>query len=215
MDQLVPNLQRPRSVLRGIGGLLVALTVAACGSTAPATQSPSQAASVAPPSVAPSIASPSAAATPAPSAPAASASPAADAAAGLTIGAPYTMTALPPALQTTMEQQMAAGLGAFGGAITTGFRQISGGAGTSILMVLAFPSGTLDDQAYQAALAGMGTSMGATFSKQTVDGIEVATGKASTGGVGVFHVDDHMLVVIAQTEADVLPVATALIAANK
>jgi len=57
--------------------------------------------------------------------------------------------------------------------------------------------------------------MGATFSTSTVDGVDVANGKAQTGGVAVFHIADHMLVVIAQTASDSLPIATALIKANQ
>jgi len=94
--------------------------------------------------------------------------------------------------------------------------QIAGGNATgSILMVIAFPTGSLSATAYQAALAGMGSSMGATFDTSTVSGVDVANGKASTGGVAVFHIGDHMLVVISPAAAESLPIATALITANQ
>jgi hypothetical protein len=60
----------------------------------------------------------------------------------------------------------------------------------------------------------MGSSMGATLTTSTVEGVDVASGTASTGGVGVFHIGDHMLVVISPTASESLPIATALIKAN-
>ena len=196
--------------------LVAAITVAGCGSPAPASNpavstpgsaslTPSLAPSVAP-SLAPSVAPASTAPTGAPTA--------GDPAAGLTIDAPYTMTAVPGALQTTLEQQMAAGLGAFGETIKVGFRQVTGGTGVAILMVIAFPAGSLTAPAYEAALAGMAPSMGATFTTTTVDGVVVSKGAMAAGGVAVFHIGDHMLMVIGQSEADALPVASALIKAN-
>ena len=212
-----------RSTGRRIAGLAtvtaIAAVLAACGSSAPASIAPSAAPSVAAPSVAPSIALPSIAL---PSIVIPSTNPAAsggtagvDPAKGLAIGAPYSLTALPPALQTVFEQQMAAGLGGFGNSIQVGFRQVTGGTGMSILMVMAFPTGFLNPAAYEAALSGMGTSMGATFTKTTVEGVDVSTGTQATGGVAVFHIGDHMLVVISPTPAETLPISTALIKANK
>jgi hypothetical protein len=158
---------------------------------------------VAPPSAPPSTA------------PASGGTAAGDPAEGLTIGAPYTLTALPAAMQQTMEQQMAASLSAFGSAIKVGFRQVAGGSGFSILMVMGFPTGTLNDAAYQAALGGMGSSMTTTFTKSTIEGVEVSSGKASTGGITVFHIGDHMIMVISSTESETVPIATALIKANQ
>ena len=206
-----------RSAAAAVLGL-VTIIAAACGSSAPSTPTPSTAPSVAAPSVAPSVAAPSAApSTPAASAPAASGGTAAgDPATGLTIAAPYALTALPTALQQTMETQMAGTLNAFGGSIKVGFRQVSGGTGFTMLMVMAFPSGSLNDAAYAGALGGMGASMGgAAFTKSTVGGVEVSSSKVSTGGISVFHIGDHMLMVISDSQATTLPVATALINANQ
>jgi hypothetical protein len=212
------NLSAPaprRLVIRAAAAIALAATIAACGSSAPASTAPTAAPSVAAPSDAPTVAPTVAPSVAPPSAPAASRAPGVDAAAGLTIGAPYTLTALPGALQQTFEQQMASGLGAFGESMTVGFRQVGGGTGISILMVMGFPSGTLNDIAYQAALAGMGSSMGATFTTETVDGVQVSNGKATAGGVAVFHDGDHMLIVISQTETETLAIAKALISASK
>lgn len=202
----------------------IAAVLAACGSSAPASIAPSAAPSSAAASVAPSIALPSIAlpSIALPSIVIPSTNPGAsggtagvDPAKDLAIGAPYSLTTLPPALQTVFEQQMAAGLGGFGNSIQVGFRQVTGGTGMSILMVMAFPTGFLNPAAYQAALSGMGTSMGATFTTTSVEGVDVSTGTQATGGVAVFHVGDHMLVVISPTPAETLPISTALIKANK
>lgn len=211
-----------RSTSRRIAGLAtvtaIVAVLAACGSSAPASTAPSAAPSVAAPSIAPSIALPSIAlpsiALPSVNPGASGGTAGVDPAKGLAIDAPYSLTALPPALQTAFEQQMAAGLGGFGNSIQVGFRQVTGGTGMSILMVLAFPTGFLNDAAYKAALGGMGTSMGATFTTTTVEGVEVSTGTQATGGVAVFHIGDHMLVVISPTAAETLPISTALIKAN-
>ncbi|MEO5940264.1 MAG: hypothetical protein ABIZ72_04890 [Candidatus Limnocylindrales bacterium] len=209
-----------RRHLRWAGLTTLALIVAACGSSGPASTAPSVAPSVA--ASAPAAPAASAAAASAPAAPSAAATTAtgsgavgADAAAGLTIDAPYALTALPAALQQVMQTQLASGLGASGGLISIGFRQIDGGTGSSILMVMGFPSGTLNAAAYAAALGGMSGSLGATFTTSTVDGIDVSSGKAATGGMAIFQVEDHMLVVISPSDADALPIAKALISSNK
>ncbi len=207
MDLATPPARR--MILRAAAAILLTASLAACGSAAPATASPSPSPTpTAPPTIAPSVV-----ASQAPSAGQSAA--AVDAAEGLEIGAPYTLTALPAALQQTFETQMAAGLGASGGAFQIGFRQVDGGSATSILMVARFPAGSVGATAYQAALAGMGSSMGTTFTATTVDGVPVSTGTAATGGLAVFQVGDHMLVVISPSAADSLPIATALIKANQ
>ena len=149
-----------------------------------------------------------------PSSPPSSQTAAADPAAGLKIDAPYTLTTLPGGLQQTLETQMASGLGTLGGSVQVGFRQVGGSSG-SILMVIAFPAGSLSAAAYQAAVAVMGSNLGATFSTSTVDGVDVANGKAKTGGVAMFHIADHLLVVISPLDSESLPIATAIIHANQ
>ncbi len=223
MNQAPSSPPRRRLAVRTMGATLLAAilaaSIAACGSSAPAAPSVATPSVVVPSVAIPSVAIPSVAlpsiAVPSVNPAASGGTGAVDPAAGLTIDPPYGLTTVPAALQTVLETQMASGLGAFGDAIKVGFRQISGATGSPILMVLAFPSGTLSAAGYAAALAGMSSSMGATFTKSTVDGVEVSSGKAATGGIGVFHIGDHMLVVIAPSEADVVPIATALIGANQ
>jgi hypothetical protein len=202
----------PAGRLASLGALAFILSAAlgACGSSAPATSSPSQpAASAAPPAATPApTGSPALGASTAPSA------AAVDPAIGLKIGAPYTLATLPAADEQTLQGQMAAGLGAFGSTIQTGFRQVNGGTGGTILMVIAFPTGALNDIAFQATVSALASSMHATLTQSTIGGVEVSSGTTATGGIAVFHVADHLLVVTSQTATDAVPVATALITAN-
>lgn len=209
---MVQQAERHRSVPTA-SAIVLATVIAACGSSAPASGALP---SVAVPSVAlPSIVLPSIA-LPSVNPGASGGTTAVDPAADLKIDAPYSLVALPPSLQQTLETSMATSLGAFGQAIKVGFRQVSGGAGMiSILMAISFPAGTLNASAYQAALTGMGGSMGATFTTTTVDGVDVSSGTMTTGGVAIFHHGDRMVMVIAPTPSDALPIATALVKANK
>lgn len=216
MDQI--SIRRSR--LTGAGAALaIALVATACGS-APSPAGASSAPSVAAASPSPSVASvaPSPSAPPAASAstaPAGSGSTAVDPAAGITIDAPYSIAALPAAMQTLFEQQMSTSLGAFGNNITFGFRQINGGKGQDFLMVLAFPAGSVTAATFTGMVGGLGGSMGATLTKTTVDGIDVHSGPSSTGGVALFHVGDQVLIVISQDKADPLAIAKALISSNQ
>lgn len=208
-----------RNAQLGALSIAIAALLVACGSAAPASTVPLASTAAATPSAAASSAPASAPAsgpdesTTASTAPA-SAPAAADPAAGLKIGAPYTLTTLPGGLQQALESQMAGGLGSFGSSVQAGFRQVGGSSG-SILMVIAFPAGSLSAAAYQAAVSVMGSSMGATFTTTTVAGVDVASGKATTGGVAMFHIADHLLVVISPIDTESLPIATALINANQ
>ena len=118
-------------------------------------------------------------------------------------------------MQQAFEAQMASSLGAFGNSITFGFRQVEGGTGQAFLMVLAFPTGTVTASTFQAMVTGISGSMGATLQTTTVDGVDVASGPATSGGIGIFHIGDHILIVIAEKPADSLPISKALISANQ
>jgi hypothetical protein len=116
-------------------------------------------------------------------------------------------------MQQAIQTQMGAGLGALGGSM--GFRQIQGGTGQAFLMVIAFPTGTVSATTFQSMVAGMGAGMGATLQTTSVDGVDVASGPSTTGGVAFFLIGDHALIVISEKAADALPVSKALISANK
>lgn len=208
-----------RPTLLASAAIAAAFLLAACGGGASPSSSPP--ASVAPPastvpSMAPSVAPSSAPSVAPSSAPSVARSAATvDAAAGVQIAAPYSLTALPTELQAAMESQMAASLGGFGGSITFGFRQIGGGSGQGVLMVIGFPAGSLTEAAYAGALAAMGSSMGTTLTSTTVEGVAVSTGAAGSGSIALFPADDNLILVIVEKEADTLPMTTALIRANK
>ena len=104
-----------------------------------------------------------------PSLPTGSGTPGVDAAAGLTIDPPYTLSPMPAALQQLLETQMAASLSGAGGQLQVGFRQVGRRHRDPDPHGDRFPAGILNATAYQAALAGMGTSMGAAFTTTTVD----------------------------------------------
>ena len=206
------GIRPPRRALMAFASIVIAVALAGCGSSAGTSPSasPSQIAAASS-STAPS---PSVATSSAPSASAA-ASRGPDPAAGLKVDAPYTFVDLPPAMQQAFETQMATSLGAFGSNITYGFRQVQGGAGLTYLLVLAFPTGTVNASTFQGMVGGLSGSMGATLTTTTVDGVDVASGPSSTGGVAIFHIGDHALIVISEKPTDALPVAKALISANK
>ena len=44
------------------------------------------------------------------------------------------------------------------------------------VFVIGFPAGLLSETAYQAMLTGMQSSMGVTFTTETISGVDVATG---------------------------------------
>lgn len=210
------GLRPGRRALMAVVSVAVAVALASCGSAATTSPSantaPSQA-TAASPSPSPS---PSPTATPSLAASASAAtSSGPDPATGLTIDAPYSFVALAPAMQQAFETQMASSLGAFGSSITFGFRQVEGGTGQAILMVLAFPTGTMSASMFQGMVGGISASMGATLQTTTIDGIEVASGPSTSGGVGIFHIGDHVLMVIAEKPVDSLPIAKALISANQ
>ena len=210
-----------RAAFLGAASIALVVVLAACGSSASpstsASTAPSIAPSVAAPSVEPSVAPPSAEPSVAPASvtPSGGGGTATDPAEGLKIGAPYAIVALPAAAQQVFETQMSTSLGALGSNISFGFRSITGGKGQNILMVLAFPAGTMSASVFTGMVGGMGASMGATLTKTTSGGVDIYAGASSTGGVGIFHVGDHAIIVISEKSDDALQVAEALVAANQ
>ena len=203
-----------RRALMALASVAIALAIAGCGSSAATSPSPVAAPSQAAPASAPAASTPPAESASAP-APAVSpaGSPGLDPAAGLKVDAPYKFADLPPAMQQALQTQMGSGLGALGGSM--GFRQIEGATGQTFLMVFAFPSGTVSASTFQTMIAGMSTGMGATLQTTSVDGVDVASGPSTTGGVSFFLIGDHALIVISEKAEDALPVSKALISANK
>jgi hypothetical protein len=132
----------------------------------------------------------------------------------VTIAAPYKIEKLAPAAQAILEQQFAASLGSTSG-VTFGIRQVTGGKKQGFLMVMAFPGTVAPDVAYSMMVAGMKSSMNATLTETTFEGVKVSSGKASAGGLAIFSAGTgHIVMVISEDATEALPMSKALISAN-
>jgi hypothetical protein len=203
--------------------VMVGFLVAACS---PATVAPSPSASP-PPGAALSLTpspTPSPSDTPAPTpspsenpsvAPSASTAAAPDPAEGLAIAPPFTLASLDPVVDAAFRRQFTASAGGAAGLVDVGGRNaLKSGALAGVIFVIAFPTGLMTDAAYQTLLTGLQTSMKATLTATTISGTKVSSGATPTGGLGVFRVGDHVILVLTPASTDVTPVATALITAN-
>lgn len=209
------------TIAAGRGGrwfavVLLGLLIAACspGTTVNPSPSLTPSASVAP-TASPS-ATPTASPSPSPSlSPSPIASTAADPANGLAIAAPYTLTALDPALEASFRQQFATSAGAFGSLIGLGGRGVvSNGTLVGYVLVIGFPTGIMSDAAYQSMLDGIASSSQLTFEKTTISGVEVSSGSTATAGLGVYRAVDDVIITITPTASSLGAVTTALVAAN-
>ena len=199
-------------VPRGLAVILFGLLLAACSPGA-ASVAPSATAVATPePTAAPTVA-----ATPSASAAAAaSASAQPDPAIGLKIDSPYKLTPLDPALEAVFKEQFTQGAGAFGSLVGVGGRTVTKDDKlVGYVFVIGFPAAMLSETAYQAMLTGMQSSMGVTFTTQTISGVDVASGTSATANVGVMQSGDHVILTLTPTSAELPGIAKALIDANK
>jgi hypothetical protein len=217
--QTMPR-HRLAAALLGFG-----LVAGACGGSAataaPVTPVPTIA--TAPPTASPTpvptatpTAAPTATPTAAPTATAtAGASAAVDPAASLAIAAPYALVELDPATAAAMQSSIESGLGAYSSLFHIGTREVTNaGKLAAYVMVMQFPTGTLTDTTYQAVLGGITASSKTTFKLNDVAGTPVSTGTLSTVSVGIFKSGDDVVLVLAITQPEVLPIAKALITSN-
>jgi hypothetical protein len=196
---------------RALAVILFGVVLAACSPGA-ASVAPSATAA---PTAAPTVAA-TAAATPVASSPGASASAAPDPSVGLKIDAPYALTALDPALEALFRDQFTKGAGAFGSLIGVGGKTVTqDGKLVGYVFVIGFPAGMLTDVAYKAMVTGMQSSMGVTFTTQTISGVDVSVGASATGNIAVFQDGDHVILALTPTPAELPKVAKAIIDANK
>jgi hypothetical protein len=139
----------------------------------------------------------------------------ADPAATIRIGTPFGVTALPAATADSLQATFTKDLGAFGKAVRVGARSITrDGAGVAFLLAVAFPRGTLDDKTYADAVSVLEQGAEQSFPMQLISNVEVRTGTMGGGQVGLFRKGDTLVIVLAATSSIVVPVVTALIAAN-
>ncbi len=199
---------------RALAVILFGAVLAACSPAA--SVAPSVTASPIPvPTVEPTAAV-TAAPTPAASAPTASASALPDPSIGLKIAAPYALTTLDPALEALFKDQFTQGAGSFGSLVGVGGKTVTqDGKLVGYVFVIGFPAGMLSDVAYKAMVTGMQSSMGVTFTTQTISGVDVSIGASTTANMAVLQNGDHVVLALTPTAAELPKVAKALIDANK
>jgi hypothetical protein len=194
---------------------LFGVVLAACSPGA-ASVAPSATASPVPvPTAAPTVAA-TPAPTPSPSTAAASGSAAPDPSVGLKITTPYALTPLDPALEALFKEQFTAGAGTFGSLMGVGGKTVTqDGKLVGYVFVIGFPAGMLSDVAYKAMVEGMQSSMGVTFTTQTISGVDVSIGSSASANMGVLQDGDHVVLVLTPTAAELPKVAKAIVDANK
>jgi len=139
-----------------------------------------------------------------------------DPAIGLKIASPYQLTPLDPALEAVFQQQFTQGAGAFSSLVGVGGRTVTkDGKLVGYIFVIGFPAAMLSETAYQAMITGMQSSMGVTFTTQTISGVDVSTGTSATANIGVMQNGDHVILTLTPTSAELPGVAKAIIDANK
>ena len=74
----------------------------------------------------------------------------------------------------------------FGGRTITKDGKLAG-----YVFVIGFPPGMLTEATYNAMVSGMQSSMGATFTTQTISGVDVSIGAAAAGTSALLHSGDH------------------------
>jgi hypothetical protein len=184
---------------RGLAVILLGVLLAAC--------SPGAA------SVAPSA---TAVATPEPTAAPTVAATVAPTAIGLKIASPYELTPLDPNVESAIGSQISQSAGALGGLFGFGGRTITKDDKVAgYVFVIGFPAGLLTEATYKVMVSGMQSSMGATFTTETISGTDVSIGAAATGTIALLHSGDHLVMILTPVSAELPVMAKALIDANK
>ena len=200
---------------RGLAVILLGVLLAACSPGA-ASVAPSATAVATPePTAAPTVTA-TVAPTPSASTAAASGSAQPDPAIGLKIDSPYELTALDPNVESAIGSQITQSAGALGSLFGFGGRTITKDDKVAgYVFVIGFPAGLLTEATYKVMVSGMQSSMGATFTTQTISGTDVSIGAAATGTIALLHSGDHLVMILTPTSAELPAMAKALIDANK
>ena len=167
---------------RGLAVILLGVLLAACSPGA-ASVAPSATAVATPePTAAPTVAATVAPTPSASTAAAASGSAQPDPAIGLKIDSPYELTALDPNVESAIGSQITQSAGALGSLFGFGGRTITkDGKVAGYVFVIGFPAGLLTEATYNVMVSGMQSSMGATFTTQTISGTDVSIGDGCHG----------------------------------
>jgi len=200
---------------RGLAVILLGVLLAACSPGA-ASVAPSATAVATPePTAAPTVAA-TVAPTPSASTAAASGSAQPDPAIGLKIASPYELTPLDPNVESAIGSQISQSAGALGGLFGFGGRTITKDDKVAgYVFVIGFPAGLLTEATYNVMVSGMQSSMGATFTTETISGTDVSIGAAATGTIALLHSGDHLVMILTPVSAELPVMAKALIDANK
>ena len=200
---------------RGLAVILLGVLLAACSPGA-ASVAPSATAVATPePTAAPTVAA-RVAPTPSASTAAASGSAQPDPAIGLKIASPYELTPLDPNVESAIGSQISQSAGALGGLFGFGGRTITKDDKVAgYVFVIGFPAGLLTEATYKVMVSGMQSSMGATFTTETISGTDVSIGAAATGTIALLHSGDHLVMILTPVSAELPVMAKALIDANK
>ena len=200
---------------RGLAVILLGVLLAACSPGA-ASVAPSATAVATPePTAAPTVAA-TVAPTPSASTAAASGSAQPDPAIGLKIASPYELTPLDPNVESAIGSQISQSAGALGGLFGFGGRTITKDDKVAgYVFVIGFPAGLLTEATYKVMVSGMQSSMGATFTTETISGTDVSIGAAATGTIALLHSGDHLVMILTPASAELPAMAKALIDANK
>jgi hypothetical protein len=200
---------------RGLAVILLGVLLAACSPGA-ASVAPSATAVATPePTAAPTVAA-TVAPTPSASTAAASGSAQPDPAIGLKIASPYELTPLDPNVESAIGSQISQSAGALGGLFGFGGRTITKDDKVAgYVFVIGFPAGLLTEATYKVMVSGMQSSMGATFTTETISGTDVSIGAAATGTIALLHSGDHLVMILTPVSAELPVMAKALIDANK
>ncbi len=201
---------------RGLAVTLLVVLLAACSPGA-ASVAPSATAVATPePTAAPTVAATVAPTPSASTTAAATGSAQPDPAIGLKIGSPYELTPLDPNVESAIGSQISQSAGALGGLFGFGGRTITKDDKVAgYVFVIGFPAGLLTEATYNVMVSGMQSSMGATFTTETISGTDVSIGAASTGTIALLHSGDHLVMILTPTSAELPAMAKSLIDANK
>jgi len=114
-----------------------------------------------------------------------------------------------------MSNEFTSALGALSSSITFGGREaVKDGALEGYVLVIGFPAGLLTDSSYPSVLAGMTATTKIKLVDKTIGGLEVSTGTSAAATMSVFHVGDHVIMVVTNKGGPAIAIATALISAN-
>ena len=131
------------------------------------------------------------------------------------VGAPYSLADLPASMADPIQAGIEKDLGVYGKAVHVSVREVQqAGTSAAYLLVVAFPSGTLNDNIYGQVITDLSEGAESNFTPRLIGAVSVSFGTMSGGSVAVFRKGDLVLVTMSPASADLTPVVKALVGAN-